>query len=39
MKSIADLRRSYEQAELDEAAAASVPLQQFDRWFTEALAA
>ena len=39
MKSIADLRRSYEQAELDEAAAASVPLQQFDRWFNEALAA
>ena len=39
MKSIADLRRSYEQAELDEAGAASVPLQQFDRWFNEALAA
>ena len=39
MKRISDLRKSYEQAELDEAAAASVPLQQFDRWFREALAA
>ena len=39
MKNIADLRRSYEQAELDEAGAASAPLQQFDRWFNEALAA
>jgi pyridoxamine 5'-phosphate oxidase len=37
MKSIADLRKSYEQAELDEQSAASVPLQQFDRWLTEAI--
>src|SRR5512136_1382247 len=39
MKSIADLRKSYEQAELDEQSAASVPLQQFDRWLTEAIEA
>jgi pyridoxamine 5'-phosphate oxidase len=39
MNKIADLRKSYEQAELDEAAAASVPMQQFDRWFRDALAA
>lgn len=40
MKSrIFDLRKSYEQAELDESAAASAPLQQFDHWFREALAA
>ena len=37
MKSIADLRKSYERAELDEQSAASVPLQQFDRWLTEAI--
>jgi pyridoxamine 5'-phosphate oxidase len=37
MKRIADLRKSYEQAELDEQSAASVPLQQFDRWLTEAI--
>ncbi|HSN46914.1 MAG TPA: pyridoxamine 5'-phosphate oxidase [Casimicrobiaceae bacterium] len=37
MKSIADLRKNYERAELDEQSAASVPLQQFDRWLTEAI--
>lgn len=39
MKNIADLRKSYEQAELDEQSAASVPLQQFDRWLSEAIEA
>jgi len=34
-----DLRRSYERAELDEDAAASVPLQQFERWLQDAIAA
>jgi pyridoxamine 5'-phosphate oxidase len=38
-KDIANLRKSYEQAELDEAASASVPLQQFDAWLREAIAA
>jgi pyridoxamine 5'-phosphate oxidase len=36
---IADLRKSYEKAELDEAAAADDPLHQFDRWLHEAIAA
>lgn len=35
--SIADLRKSYEQGELDEAHSAADPLQQFQRWFDEAL--
>ena len=36
---IAALRKSYERAELDEAASDKDPLQQFERWLTEALAA
>ena len=36
---IADLRKSYERAELDEAAVADDPLHQFDRWLHEAIAA
>jgi pyridoxamine 5'-phosphate oxidase len=36
---IADLRKSYEKAELDESASAPDPLQQFDRWLKEAIAA
>lgn len=36
---IAALRKSYEKAELDEAASAADPLQQFQRWFEEAVAA
>jgi len=39
MTDIDKLRRSYERAELDEAQAASVPLQQFQRWLEEAVAA
>ncbi|MDP4300082.1 pyridoxamine 5'-phosphate oxidase [Leptothrix discophora] len=39
MKPIADLRKSYEQGELDEAAAAARPLQQFEQWLEHALAA
>lgn len=37
--SIADLRKSYERAELDEAASDVDPLGQFDRWLKEAIAA
>ena len=37
MTSIADLRKSYERAELDETASAADPLQQFDRWLQEAI--
>ena len=37
MTSIADLRKSYERAELDETACAADPLQQFDRWLNEAI--
>jgi pyridoxamine 5'-phosphate oxidase len=37
-KDIANLRKSYEHAELDETASASVPLQQFDAWLREAIA-
>ena len=36
---LADLRRSYERAELDEQASAADPLDQFDRWLGEALQA
>jgi len=36
---IADLRRSYERAELDETASASLPLVQFEQWLQQALAA
>ena len=32
MTTIADLRKSYERAELDESASHHDPLQQFDRW-------
>ena len=34
---IADLRKSYEKAELNEQASHADPLQQFDQWFNEAL--
>ncbi len=37
MKSIADLRKSYERAELDENASQADPLQQFDQWLKEAI--
>ncbi|WP_054256868.1 pyridoxamine 5'-phosphate oxidase [Paenacidovorax caeni] len=37
--SIADLRKSYERAELSEDASHADPLQQFDQWLHEALAA
>lgn len=36
---IATLRKSYERAELDEAASDANPLQQFDKWLREAIAA
>ena len=36
-KSIADLRKSYERAELDESACAQDPLQQFQLWLDQAL--
>jgi pyridoxamine 5'-phosphate oxidase len=39
MTSIANLRKSYERAALDEAASAADPLQQFDHWLTEAIQA
>lgn len=39
MKDLSDLRKSYERAELEEAAAALVPLQQFEAWLQEAIAA
>ncbi len=38
MKTIADLRKSYERAELDETASHPEPLQQFDQWLQQALA-
>ena len=38
MTDIADLRKSYERAELNEDASQSDPLQQFDQWLTEAIA-
>jgi len=34
---IASLRKSYERAELDESASAADPVQQFQRWFDEAV--
>ncbi|MES2959628.1 MAG: pyridoxamine 5'-phosphate oxidase [Pseudomonadota bacterium] len=37
-KDIAALRKSYERAELDEAASHADPLQQFERWLGEAIA-
>ena len=36
---IADLRKSYERAELDESASNADPLKQFDQWLNEAIAA
>jgi pyridoxamine 5'-phosphate oxidase len=36
---LADLRKSYERAELNEEASHSDPLKQFDQWLTEAIAA
>ncbi|MEI7783255.1 MAG: pyridoxamine 5'-phosphate oxidase [Betaproteobacteria bacterium] len=39
LASIADLRKSYERAELDENASHADPLQQFQRWLQEAIAA
>ena len=36
---IADLRKSYERAELDESASDADPLKQFDQWLNEAIAA
>jgi pyridoxamine 5'-phosphate oxidase len=38
MTNIADLRKSYERAELDETQAASVPLRQFELWLEQAIA-
>jgi pyridoxamine 5'-phosphate oxidase len=37
MTSIADLRKSYERAELDEGASHPNPLNQFDKWIKEAI--
>ncbi|MBC7610515.1 MAG: pyridoxal 5'-phosphate synthase, partial [Polaromonas sp.] len=37
--SIADLRKSYERAELDEKASRADPVLQFDQWLKEAIAA
>jgi pyridoxamine 5'-phosphate oxidase len=37
MTSIADIRKSYERAELDEAASQADPLAQFDQWLKEAI--
>lgn len=39
MKHIADLRKSYESGELDEALAADTPLLQFETWLQQALSA
>lgn len=38
-KDIASLRKNYERAELDESASHDAPLQQFDAWLREAIAA
>ena len=38
MTSIADIRKSYERAELNEDASHADPLKQFDQWLTEAIA-
>ena len=37
--SIADLRKSYERAELNEDASQADPLRQFEQWLDEAIAA
>jgi pyridoxine/pyridoxamine 5'-phosphate oxidase len=39
LRSIADLRKSYERAELNEDASHAAPLQQFDQWLKEAISA
>ena len=39
MTSLANLRKSYERAELDESASDPDPLRQFERWLDEAIAA
>jgi pyridoxamine 5'-phosphate oxidase len=39
MTDLAHLRKSYERAELDETHSASAPLQQFEHWLREAIAA
>ncbi len=39
MTKISDLRKSYERAELNETASQTDPLQQFDQWLHEAIAA
>ncbi|MBV9889799.1 MAG: pyridoxamine 5'-phosphate oxidase [Rhizobacter sp.] len=39
MTDLAALRKSYELAELDEQASAAEPMQQFERWLAEAIAA
>jgi pyridoxamine 5'-phosphate oxidase len=39
MTNIADLRKSYERAELNEEASLADPMQQFDQWLKEAIAA
>ncbi len=38
MNDIANLRKSYERAELNESASAADPMQQFDQWLKEAIA-
>jgi len=38
MNNIADMRKSYERAALDENASQANPLQQFDQWLQEAIA-
>ena len=37
MNAIADMRKSYERAELDENASHAQPLAQFDQWLNEAI--
>lgn len=39
MKSLADIRKSYERAELDESASQPLPLRQFDQWLQDAMTA
>ena len=39
MTSIADLRKSYERAELNETESHADPLAQFDQWLQEAISA
>lgn len=38
MNDIANLRKSYERAELNESASVAAPMQQFDQWMKEAIA-